>query len=195
MKGRSRRPKPVTCTRLARLITKVQSPSESAARSHSNDGLDGESTGTVAIAMGGTVAGQYGSLSVTSDANLSGTLDVSLVNGYSPQVNDSIPIITFDTLSGQFNTRQRSEPSSRNCSNPGLRFDEREPGIWQRSDGRWRCIQSTGCGDELLPATARLRGRRGIRRWDAAGASPTELSALMRPQVQVAKLPDAESNT
>ena len=157
-----------------------------------NDGLDEESTGTVAIALGGTDAGQYGSLSVTGGANLSGTLDVSLVNGYSPQVNDSIPIITFDTVSGQFNTVNvpNLPPGLAATLVYGSTSVSLVFGSAQTSGGavfRQPAAATHFSQQQLASVVAEA-----IRRWDAAGVAPTELSALKQLQFQVASLPNAE---
>ncbi len=63
------------------------------------------SGGTLAVDVGGTASGQYGVLKVIfGSATLAGTLNVSLVNGYSPKAGDSIPIMTFPSATGQFDT-------------------------------------------------------------------------------------------
>jgi hypothetical protein len=41
-------------------------------------------------------------LKILGNANLSGTLDISLVNGYTPQVGDSFILMTFGSLNGIF---------------------------------------------------------------------------------------------
>ncbi len=61
------------------------------------------SSGSLNIAIGGLTQGSgYSVLSVTGLASLSGTLDVSLVNGFSPVTNDIFVILTSGGLSGQF---------------------------------------------------------------------------------------------
>jgi hypothetical protein len=59
--------------------------------------------GVLEIAIGGRTSGtEYGVLSVTGLASLSGTLDVSLVNGFSPVTDDIFVILTSGGLSGMF---------------------------------------------------------------------------------------------
>ncbi len=63
------------------------------------------STGILDIKLGGTGAGLYDSLKVTGNVSLSGTLDVSLVNGFVPTAGDSFQIITYmGALTGDFTT-------------------------------------------------------------------------------------------
>jgi hypothetical protein len=52
--------------------------------------------------LGGTAAGQFGSLAVAGTATLNGTLKATLVGGYVPVSGDSIPIMTFASRSGDF---------------------------------------------------------------------------------------------
>ena len=59
--------------------------------------------GILDIAIGGRTPGtEYSVLSVTGLASLSGLLDVSLVNGFSPVLDDIFVILTSGGLSGQF---------------------------------------------------------------------------------------------
>ncbi len=63
-------------------------------------------TGTLDIKLGGASAGQYDQLNVTGDVTLSGTLNVSLIDGFSPSSGDSFQIITYmGTLAGDFDTK------------------------------------------------------------------------------------------
>ncbi len=52
------------------------------------------SSGRLAIELGGKAAGQFDVLQVIGVANLAGTVDVSLVNNFVPQVGDMFTIIT-----------------------------------------------------------------------------------------------------
>jgi RHS repeat-associated protein len=59
--------------------------------------------GTLHIELGGTVpAITFDVLNVTNQATLSGTLDVALINGFTPTRADSFPVLTFGSHSGQF---------------------------------------------------------------------------------------------
>ncbi len=56
----------------------------------------------------------YDLLNVTGEADLNGALNVSLLNGFVPQVGDTFEILTADSISGQFSTRSLpSLPSGR----------------------------------------------------------------------------------
>jgi hypothetical protein len=60
------------------------------------------STGVLNIRLGGL--NQFDQLNVTGQATLDGTLSVMLVNGYSPNVGDSFPILTYAAETGDFAT-------------------------------------------------------------------------------------------
>jgi len=57
---------------------------------------------TLAIELGGNVIGQFDSLNVNGTCSLTGTLSVTLVNGYTPQLGDTITIVECAT--GRFGT-------------------------------------------------------------------------------------------
>jgi hypothetical protein len=60
-------------------------------------------SGILDIAIGGMTQGsQYSELSVSGGAALSGTLDVSLLNGFTPAVGETFMILTSTGLSGMF---------------------------------------------------------------------------------------------
>lgn len=64
-----------------------------------------ESTGALEIQLGGTTAGtQYDQLTVTGMASMAGTLNVSLINDFEPQVDDSFTILPYGTRSDGFST-------------------------------------------------------------------------------------------
>lgn len=58
--------------------------------------------------LGGTVAGQYDKLAVSGAVLFDGMINVNLINtytaGYTPAINDSFKIITFNSKSGNFST-------------------------------------------------------------------------------------------
>ena len=62
------------------------------------------SNGAGSIDIGGTAASQFGRLTVTSPATLDGTLNLPLVNGFSPAIGNSFQVMTFGSLTGQFAT-------------------------------------------------------------------------------------------
>lgn len=64
-----------------------------------------ESTGTLAIELGGTTSGtQYDQLVVTGEAAFDGTLDVSLIDEFSPSLGESFTILTYTSHTGTFET-------------------------------------------------------------------------------------------
>ena len=61
--------------------------------------------GTLNIELGGLTAGsQHDQLTVSGAATLNGTLNVTLINGFSPAVNDNFIVLTFASRSGAFST-------------------------------------------------------------------------------------------
>ncbi len=67
-----------------------------------NGGYTQSSTGLLDIQIGGTNSGSFSELVVNGSASLSGLLDVSLVNGFSPTLNEQWVILTSTGLSGTF---------------------------------------------------------------------------------------------
>ena len=60
--------------------------------------------GTVAIDIGGTATSQFGLLTTSGAATLDGMLSLALVNGFSPALGNSFPVMTFGSRTGQFAT-------------------------------------------------------------------------------------------
>ena len=64
-----------------------------------------ESTGTLEIEIGGTTPGtEYDQLVVKGTASMAGTLNVSLIDEFSPQLGDAFTILPYGNRSGGFNT-------------------------------------------------------------------------------------------
>jgi hypothetical protein len=58
-------------------------------------------TGTLLIELGGFAAGtNYSQLEISGQASLAGTLQVSLINGFTPNVGDTFQILTFGSSTG-----------------------------------------------------------------------------------------------
>ena len=63
------------------------------------------STGVLNVEVGGTTAGsQFDQLIINGSANLGGTLNVSLLNGFVPAPGNSFPVLLFNASSGAFAT-------------------------------------------------------------------------------------------
>ena len=60
--------------------------------------------GTIGIDIDGLSANQFGRLTSSGTATPAGTLNVSLVNGFSPAIGNSFRILTFPARAGQFDT-------------------------------------------------------------------------------------------
>ncbi len=70
--------------------------------------------GTLEIELGGSEVGsEYDQLVVEGNASLDGTLSISLINGYVPQVGESSEILTADSVSGRFSEVNISGVSGR----------------------------------------------------------------------------------
>ena len=68
-------------------------------------GYTQESSGTLAIELGGTTPDtEHDQLVVTGAATLGGTLDVTLINDFSPELGDSFTIMTYGSQTGSFAT-------------------------------------------------------------------------------------------
>ena len=64
-----------------------------------------ESTGTLTIELGGTTPdSEHDQLVVNGAVTLSGTLDVSLIDEYSPSLGESFSILTYTSHTGSFET-------------------------------------------------------------------------------------------
>ena len=64
-----------------------------------------QTTGKLEIELGGTTAGTgYDQLAVGGLATLSGRLDVSLINGFSPALGDHFVVLTYGAHVGNFTT-------------------------------------------------------------------------------------------
>jgi PEP-CTERM motif len=62
------------------------------------------STGIHSLQIGGSSPGGYSQLVATSSANLDGTLNLSLINGFMPYNGEQFVILTSSDLSGDFST-------------------------------------------------------------------------------------------
>ncbi|HEY0944741.1 MAG TPA: hypothetical protein VGD81_05720, partial [Opitutaceae bacterium] len=63
------------------------------------------SDGVLEIELGGTSAGTgYDQVRVTDQANLDGTLEIKLIDGFMPEVGQTFDIITYDSSTGRFKT-------------------------------------------------------------------------------------------
>ncbi len=60
--------------------------------------------GVLDIGLGGAGAGQFGQLAVAGTANLNGSLNVTLINGFVPIDTDLFPVVTYGLQSGTFST-------------------------------------------------------------------------------------------
>ena len=59
-------------------------------------------SGVLQMEIGGIAANQFDRLIVTGAANLGGTLDVALVNGFTPPVGTNFPILQYGSRTGNF---------------------------------------------------------------------------------------------
>jgi len=63
------------------------------------------STGTLGVVLGGAgPGGPFSRLVVTGTATLAGVLDVSFLDGFTPQEGDNFTVLTYSTHAGSFDT-------------------------------------------------------------------------------------------
>ncbi|NEQ67422.1 MAG: hypothetical protein F6K21_18315 [Symploca sp. SIO2D2] len=60
--------------------------------------------GLLNIELGGDTAGEFDQLLISGTASLAGTLNVSLVNNYTPEIGDSFEVLNFSDRIGDFTT-------------------------------------------------------------------------------------------
>jgi hypothetical protein len=60
--------------------------------------------GSVAIDIGGTAASLFGRISISGSAAFAGTLNLSAVNGFDPNIGNSFNAVTYTSRTGQFDT-------------------------------------------------------------------------------------------
>ncbi len=60
--------------------------------------------GTGAIDIGGTATSQFRRLTISSADTLDGTLNLALVNSFSPAIGNSFQVMPFSSRTGQFAT-------------------------------------------------------------------------------------------
>jgi hypothetical protein len=81
------------------------SPGESPGIISVSDNYVQDSTGALAIELGGNTPGSgHDQLVVNGTATLAGKLDVSLINGFKPTLGQSFTILTYGSRSGEFST-------------------------------------------------------------------------------------------
>ncbi len=61
-------------------------------------------SGVLNIELGGTTAGAFDVLAISGTATLDGTLNVSVINAYSPTVSDTFAVLTYASQTGVFAT-------------------------------------------------------------------------------------------
>ena len=76
-----------------------------------------QGSGTLTVALGGRGAGQSGKLAVGTTANLAGTLNVTLANGFALATGDRFQILSCATRNGTFSTVNLPPGTALNYSN------------------------------------------------------------------------------
>jgi hypothetical protein len=59
-------------------------------------------SGNLFVDLGGPAAGAYSQLNVTGAANLDGTLNIGLTNGYTPSLGDTFNLLNWTSYTGAF---------------------------------------------------------------------------------------------
>jgi hypothetical protein len=79
-----------------------------------------QGSGAFTVVLGGTNAGQFGQLSVSANASLSGPLNVGLTNGFVPPIGSQFQILSCASRSGAFSSLAMPNGLSVNYSNNGV---------------------------------------------------------------------------
>ena len=122
--------------------------------------------GTLNIEIGGTTAGtDYDQLVVTGQATLDGTLNVRLVNGFMPNLDDRFQVLVFGSRKGDFAVEIGLDLGA------GLRLDP-------QYDAGGLSLVTTGGNGPPSPGGAGSNGRH-VPTWDQAALSllPVELAS------------------
>jgi hypothetical protein len=56
------------------------------------------------IDIGGTSISEFGRVNITGAATLAGTMEITLVNGFTPSLGNSFQVMTFASRAGSFDT-------------------------------------------------------------------------------------------
>jgi hypothetical protein len=81
------------------------SPGLSAGQLNETGAYTQGASGAFTTEIGGlTVATQYDRAAITGAATLAGTLNISLINGFEPDIGDTFTVMTFGSRSGDFTT-------------------------------------------------------------------------------------------
>ncbi|AQT70063.1 hypothetical protein STSP2_03265 [Anaerohalosphaera lusitana] len=68
-----------------------------------SNGYEQDQEGTLTVLLGGTGEENISHLSITGDAKIGGSLNVLLVDGYTPSIGDEVTILSSQVLDGKFN--------------------------------------------------------------------------------------------
>jgi hypothetical protein len=97
-----------------------------------------DSSGIMEMEIGGLVAGlEHDKIIITGAANLAGTLDVSLINSYSPNNGDTFDILDFGSVNGDFGTTNLPDNFSWDVATGVLTFMDVVGLTDYDNDGTW----------------------------------------------------------
>ena len=83
----------------------IINPGESAGNLTVTGNLPNTSSAVINIELGGVVQGtEYDKLTVSGSATLDGTLNITLINGFQPQLGNTFTIMTYGSFAGAFDT-------------------------------------------------------------------------------------------
>jgi hypothetical protein len=145
--------------------------------------------GSLSVAIGGTAANQYGSVSISGSASLRGILNVNFVNGYAPNVGDTLPtVLTYRSVSGSFApiTTTGLPANERLTPTYGATSLTLTVGAAQRpsdANGRPQGSAAMLTASELAPIVAAA-----IARWAESGISTADVALLRHAKIELADL-------
>lgn len=153
---------------------------------------------TLAIEVGGAAPGQFDVLAASGTASLSGTLAVSLVNGFSPSIGDSFTVLTAAggivdnglALGGPNGGSFYFNVVGNNLVlNAGLLGDYNGNGtvdaadyvVWRNTLGSTTDLQADGNGNHIVDADDYASWKANFGKIATSGTSATQLSSVPEP--------------
>jgi hypothetical protein len=146
-------------------------------------------SGTMSVQVGGTASGQYGTVSVSGNATLAGTLNVAAVNGYAPNVGDTLPgVLSYGSQTGSFGTINASGLPAHEALTPtydatGLTLTVGAAQRASSANGPATGTASALTQGQLAPIVAAA-----ISRWAGDGIGAANVALLRHAKVQIADL-------
>ncbi len=146
------------------------------------------SAGAINLQIGGAATGQEGTVSISGNANLAGTLNVSLVNGFTPANGDKYQVMTYSAVSGTFTTFNGPDLSGAGLvMTPTYNSGNLSLNVGQAQRADTRSALPAGSSPVLTLAELQPIEQAAIARWSAV-VPAADLSALRQTTFQIADM-------